>query len=174
MEVKFVEPKLRQIEQINCEALAIPFFSNERPLHGAFGVVDWRMCGFISRMMIKRHISGEWKESVLIPGRPRIGIEKLFLFGLGRVNEFSETVVEEISAHILHILTQVSVRTSALVLPGRSMNRIEPSKAIEIFLTVASSHHEHDIVFILETPEAQKQMEPVVEKERRKARALLF
>ena len=171
MEVRFVEPTLAQMEQVNCEALAIPFFKGERPLHGAFGLVDWRMCGLISRMMIKNHILGSLNETILMPGHPRIGIEKLFLFGLGESNDFQEEFLDRVSEHIFDTLTRANVRTSAMVLPGRSQNRITPSNSIERFLGVAANHQEHDIVTILEDRAAQKEMEPVVERERRKARA---
>lgn len=172
MDVRFVAPELKSLDEVNCEALAIPFFAEERPLQGAFGLVDWRLCGLISRMMVRKRIVGAFKESVLLPGYPRIGVEKLLLFGLGSADAFDEWVLVEISEHMLQTLTGMGVRTSAMVLPGRSTDRIEPERAIEIFLRIASSHSEHDVVTIVDAEPAQQQMALAVERERRKARAL--
>jgi hypothetical protein len=171
VDVRFVAPQLELLDDINCEALAIPFFSEERPLQGAFGLVDWRLCGLISRMIVHKRINGSFKECILIPGRPRVGVEKLFLFGLGPEDAFDESVLETISEYILKTLASVGVRTFAMVLPGRATDRIEPERAIEVFLQVADSHEEHDVVIVVEPEAAQKRMAPVVELERRKARA---
>lgn len=171
MEVRFVAPELKLLDDISCEALAIPFFVEERPLKGAFGLLDWRLCGLLSRMMIRKRIDGSFKECILIPGRPHVAVEKLFLFGLGHEETFDEGVLETISEYILQTFTAVGVRNSAMVLPGRASDRIEPERAIEVFLQVADSHEEHDVVIVVEPEAAQQRMAPVVERERRKARA---
>jgi hypothetical protein len=172
VDVKFAVPELKVLDDINCEALAIAFFEDERPLHGAFGLVDWRLCGLISRRIVQKRINGSYKESTLIPGRPRLSMEKLFLFGLGSESDFSNIVLEEITQHMLRTLTLAQIRTSALVLPGRGSERVTPERAMEVFLQVASSHEEHDVAIIIESDSAQQRMAPVVESERRKARAL--
>jgi hypothetical protein len=172
VDVKFAVPDLRVLDGINCEALAIAFFGDERPLHGAFGLIDWRLCGLISRRIVQKRIDGSFKESTLIPGRPRLSMEKLFLFGLGSENVFNDNVLEEVTEHMLRTLTLAQVRTSAIVLPGRGLDRVTPERAMEVFLRVASSHEEHDVATIIESDSAQQRMAPVVERERRKARAL--
>jgi len=171
VDVKFVAPELKLLDDINCEALAIPFFMEERPLKGVFGLIDWRLCGLISRSIVRKRIEGSFKECILIPGRPRIGVEKLFLFGLGHEEAFDESVLETISEYILQTFTAVGVRNSAMVLPGRATETIDPERAIEVFLQVAGSHEEHDVVIVVEPETAQQRMAVVVERERRKARA---
>ena len=99
------------------------------------------------------------------------GVEKLFLFGLGHQEAFDESVLETISEYMLRTLASVGVRTSAIVLPGRATDRVEPERAIERFLQVADAHEEHDVVIVVEPEDAQQRMAPVVERERRKARA---
>lgn len=171
MEVRFVAPERELLDEINCEALAIPFFMEEKPLRGAFGLIDWRLCGLISRMIIQKRIDGSFKECILVSGRPRIGVEKLFFFGLGHEDAFDESVLVTISEFVFQTLAAVGVRTSAVVLPGRATDRIAPERAIELFLQVADSHEEHDVVMVVEPESAQQRMAPVVERERRKARA---
>src|SRR5262245_14759458 len=88
MHVRFAPPELKQIDALRCEALALPLFSDERPLSGALGLCDWRLCGFLSRMAVAGRITGEALETVLIPARPKLSLDKLFVFGLGARAEF--------------------------------------------------------------------------------------
>ena len=53
MEIRFAAPNLRQLDTLRCEALAGAFFEDERPLRGALGYIDWRMCGMLSRLLVQ-------------------------------------------------------------------------------------------------------------------------
>jgi hypothetical protein len=172
VELRFVLPELRQLDAIPCEALAIPFFADERPPRGALGLVDWRLCGMISKMLVRNRIRGDYGETVLVPGRPRLNVDKLFLFGLGSGDPLEESVVEEVTENMLRTLTLAGVRSSALVLPGRSVDRFDPARAMELFIRRSAAYREHDEIMLVETAEAQKAMRDVLERERRRVRAL--
>lgn len=171
MDVHFVPPDLRRLDAMRSEALSIPFFEDERPLSGTLGLVDWRLSGFVSRLILRGRISGRSGEGVLIPARPRLSFEKLFLFGLGPRSRFDERVLRDATSRMLTTLTKARVRASVLVLPGRVLGLIGPVRAMELFLEVAAQHPDHDDVTLVEESEAQRAMEPVVERERRRARA---
>ena len=171
MDVHFVPPDLRRLDALRSEALSIPFFEDERPLAGTLGLVDWRLSGFVSRLILRGRISGRPGETVLVPARPRLSFEKLFLLGLGPRAHFDENVLREGIARMLETLTEARVRASVLVLPGRVLGLIGPVRAMEIFLEVAATQTEHDDVTLVEEADAQRAMEPVVERERRRARA---
>ena len=65
------------------------------------------------------------------------------------------------------------MRSSVLCLPGRSLDRPEPERAMELFLSRAAAHPEQDSVSLIETADAQRAMAPVVERERRRERAAM-
>lgn len=173
MDVHFVPADLRRLDALKSEALCIPFFEDERPLTGALGLVDWRMCGRISSLIQQGRVSGAVNEVLLIPARPRLTFEKLFLFGLGPKQAFSETTFAEGVERMLVTLTKSRVRASALVLPGRALGKIPPARAMEIFLAITSRHSEHDKVTLVDDLEAERAMLPIVERERRRARAFV-
>jgi len=166
-----VLPALRRMDELRCEAIAIPLFEDERPLRGPGGLLDWRLSGMLSQLVLRGRVSGAAGETVLIPARPKLPFEKLFLFGLGPSTEFDASLFDATVERMLAALTAVRVRASALVLPGRSLARIEPVDAMEHFLAVAAGHPEHDEITLVESADAQKMMAPIVEKARRRARA---
>ena len=74
----------RPIDRISCQALALSFFQDERPLQGSTGLVDWRIAGKLSRLLIGRRLVGRSGETLLTPADERIAAERIFLFGLGK------------------------------------------------------------------------------------------
>jgi hypothetical protein len=171
MHFRFTVPELKQIDALRCEALALPVFSDERPLCGALGLVDWRMCGFVSRLRADGKLQGAWLETMLIPARPKLTMDKLFLFGVGAQAELDPARVRGAVDHMLDTLARARVRTTALSLPGRAVGCLAPDRAMEAFIAASANREEHDELILLEPTEAQREMERVVERERRRARA---
>jgi len=170
VEVHFVAPDLRRFDLLKAEAISIPVFSDERPPRGALGLLDWRLCGRVSKLFQRGQLTGRLGEIVLVPARPRLTFEKLFLFGVGERSAFDAELYDATIERMLATLTGVRVRASVLVLPGRS-GSIGAADAMERFLKLASLHSEHDDVTLVEDADAQKAMEPVLEAEKRRARA---
>ena len=167
----FVAPDLRRLDELKSEALALAFFEDERPLRGALGLCDFRLCGQLSRLLVRGRASGALGETVLIPARPRLPFEKLFLFGAGPADELDLGRFDQVVERMLDTLDRASVRASVVGLPGRASERIPPVRAMEIFLARALAHPEQDEVTLIEDAEGQRAMTPVVERERRRVRA---
>ncbi len=171
MDVRFVTPDLQRLDELKSEALALPFFEDERPLRGALGLVDWRLAGQLSRLLIASRATGAPGDAVLVPTRRRLPFDKLFLFGAGHSERFDERAFRKTADHMLNALERAWVRSSVLALPGRSLERIEPSRAMELFIRVAAKHAGQDQVTLVETAEGARAMGPVLERERRRERA---
>ncbi len=171
MDVRFVAPDLRRLDELKSEALALAFFEDERPLRGALGLIDWRLCGQVSRLLLRGRARGGLRETVLVPTRPRLSFEKLFLIGAGRTADLDEGRFVEVVDWTLTTLDRARVRASVFGLPGRSLDRLPPHRAMELFLERATAHPEQDQVTLIVDPEVQRAMAPVVERERRRVRA---
>jgi len=174
VDVHFIAPVLRQIDEASCDAAWLPLFADERPLRGALGQLDWRLCGVISELLMRGEILGREGEQVLVPGRPKLPVDKLFLYGLGESSSFSDARFEEAAQAMLETLSLAKVRACLCVLPGRHLDLIAPPRAMELFLRASNGHERPDEITLLEEPEAQRQMVPVMERERHKARARSF
>jgi hypothetical protein len=169
--LRFATPDPRQLDRLRCEALALPVFADERPLRGALGIVDWRMCGLISRLLARGAVGAGMLDTVLLPGRPKLVVEKVFLFGAGDSAELDTERQRALVAHMLDTAARAGVRTTALVLPGRATGLVQPADAMEVLVAIAAARSEHDELIVIEPHEAQKLMEPVMERERRRATA---
>jgi hypothetical protein len=59
-------------------------FKDERPIKGQAGMLDWKLCGFLSRFLIRGKISGDRNEFVYVPIRSSgVELKHLLLVGLG-------------------------------------------------------------------------------------------
>ena len=83
MHMRFAAPEQRPIDALRSEALVLPLSLDERPLCGALGLVDWRLCGFLSRLVQSETIVGHPRETLLVPGRPKLELSKLIVIGMG-------------------------------------------------------------------------------------------
>lgn len=171
MHVRFAAPEQKQLDGLRCEALALPVMADERPLRGALGLVDWRLCGFVSRLIKRGLLDPRPNETLLVPGRPKLSVDKVFLFGAGPRQQLDAARQRELIACMLDTVARAGVRTTALVLPGRGSASVSPEDAMECFVAVALPRSEHDDLVLLEPTEAQRAMEPVLERERRRAHA---
>jgi hypothetical protein len=140
------------------EALILPFFEDERPLRGAAGLCDWRLCGRLSRLLSSGRVRGSWGETTLYPpvigGLPRLPFARLVMFGLGPSERFDERVAREAAERIGHTVQQMNLQRYALVPPGRSTGRLSARRALELYLEAARDGRE---IVIVESTAGQKE-----------------
>jgi len=172
VDVHFALSDLASLDQLKTEALCLPFFRDERPLRGAPGLVDFRLCGRISEQLVRDRMRGDFGEAVLMPARPRLMAERLLWIGAGVRSELDETRFRTWIADVMARLVALKVRTGALVLPGRVLDRVDAAQAMEWFLEASAALADHvDELTILDTAEGHRLMQPVVERARRRALA---
>ena len=170
MDVHFAVHDLPSLDQLKTEALCLPFFADERPLRGAPGLVDWRLCGRISELLVLGRMRGELGEAVLMPARPRLMAERLLWFGAGAQGALSEEIFRRVVRDLLTRLDGLRVRTAALVLPGRAVPRLEPARALEGYLEESEPYAQHlDEVTVLDAHDAHRAMQPLIDRARRRA-----
>lgn len=69
------------------ESIGVFGFSDQRPLRGVAGFLDWRLCGVLSAAILSGCFGGRVHEATLRPATSRLGWRRVFLFGLGPVAE---------------------------------------------------------------------------------------
>lgn len=170
MDFHFRRPELRDIERARGEALSLGVFADERPLRGLAGLLDWRLCGRLSRLISEDVFSGGYGERMLLPSHGRLAFEKVFVHGLGAKADFDLERLECVVSAMLGTLAQAHARSSALSLPGRGL--FERTEAMTQLLRVADDYPDIDELCLAESLEDERALTTIVEGERRRARAL--
>jgi hypothetical protein len=170
VDLRFTTPSLRKLDLAGTEVLVAALASDERPPHGVAGLVDWRLAGRLSRLIVSGFATGAVGEVLLIPGRPSLPFDKILLFGIGPRFSFDEAVYREVIEKILGTLAGLRARTAVVELPGRHLDRIGAERAAEILLESAGGRREHDVWTLVETPDAQRIVLQHMVQERRRVR----
>ncbi|MBL93144.1 MAG: hypothetical protein CMH56_15190 [Myxococcales bacterium] len=76
---------LAQLDRLQADTLMVGIHQDVRPLKGAAGFIDWRLCGEISNLLRNQSFHGEPGEVLLISGRGRLPAIRIFLMGWGPV-----------------------------------------------------------------------------------------
>jgi hypothetical protein len=136
--VGFLAPELGRWDMLEGasapDALILTFFTDERPLRGAAGLCDWRLCGRLSRLLIAGRLSGTFGETTLYPAGRRLPFQRLVLFGLGAADRFDENVARDAARRLTTVMAGLGLERPALVPPGRSTGRLSARRALEIYL----------------------------------------
>src|SRR5262245_20736040 len=104
MELRFVSPELRRLDEAGTEVIACGLFADERPPRGALGLIDWRLAGGIVRLIQKGFITGAEGESVMITVRPKLAFDKALVFGFGPLAAFDEATSRRLTERMLRVI----------------------------------------------------------------------
>lgn len=172
LDIRFLPPDLRHLDDANAEIAACTLWQDERPMRGLAGLLDWRMAGRLSALLASGFVKGEEGEALLVPGKPHLPFEKLLLVGLGPRAAFDDEVARRGVQHVLRALEGLRIRRAIVELPGRGVGAIEPERAIAVALECLGKTPEHDVWWLVEEPAAQKIVDERVRSSQRVASIL--
>jgi hypothetical protein len=171
MELRFVAPTLRALDESPAEVIACSVWQDERPMRGLAGLLDWRLSGRVSRLARAEFLKGDLGEVLCLPGRPRLPFDKVVVIGLGRRDAFDEAAFRAATGALLRTLEGLRVQRAVVELPGRGDDRIAPTLAADIVLEAARDSEAHDAWYLVEGAEAQAKIASRAHEERRRARS---
>jgi len=123
-----------KVDVQECDVVVSGFFQDERPLQGSSGWIDWRLNGALSRILIDKRLTGEWKETTLIPSQGRLMPRLILLIGLGKLKEYSYLRVRELPRYLLESLEKLRVPNICLSLPYDESYNVDCGKLAEILV----------------------------------------
>jgi hypothetical protein len=121
---------LRELDELPREDMAGFVFDDERPLAGILGLLDWRLCGRLSRLLqrkVAEGTPGELLLTSLVPWRPR---GRLFLVGLGSAAYVTERAVAAASERLWSALTDARVARAIILLPESRMHAAQLARSL--------------------------------------------
>lgn len=170
MDIRFLPPELRRLDEANVELCACSIWSDQRPVRGFAGLVDWRLGGRLSALLASGFVTGEQGETLLLQGKPNVPFEKVLVLGLGKRSAFGDGAFRQAVLHIAHALEGLRVRRAVVELPGRAGNVIEPEQAITLTLECVGASPEHEAWWLVEDASAQERVEQHAADVRRRVR----
>jgi len=117
-----------------CDVLVTGFFKDERPLKGSSGWIDWRLNGTISHFLIEKKLTGDWKETTLIPSSGRVTPKRILLIGLGMARDYSYLRLRELSSHLFETLKNLNAFRICLSFPSERQYNVDCGKTAEVLI----------------------------------------
>jgi hypothetical protein len=136
------------------ECLVLPVFRDDRPLRGAAGLADWRLCGRLSRLIKASRATGDAGETMMLPPGRRLRFARVMWFGLGDAKGYTDDRFKADVAWICKVVSDAGATEWAMQAPGRASGMIGARRAVELMLEDAAlAPH---AVTLLEDPAGQK------------------
>lgn len=154
----FVPASMDGLDTLEAEVIVLPFFSDERPLVGAAGFADWRLCGALSRKLMASYLDGHFGEKGWIASPGKLNARSILLFGLGPRDSFDGERAESACTLIADALDRAKVTTAAIALPGRSLDLLPPLEALRIWLDAQPTDGKLEEVTIIERAEEHRSL----------------
>jgi len=136
------------------DTLVLPVFKDDRPLRGAAGLADWRLCGRLSRLLKTNKASADTGETMLLPPGRRLKFRRVIWFGLGDAKGYTDDRFRQDLKWILDVVTKAGATDWALQAPGRASGLIGARRAVEIILE--DQQLVDQPITLLEDPAGQK------------------
>jgi hypothetical protein len=105
------------------DCVCVPVWTDVRPLRGAAGLLDWRMCGRLSAMLASGKVTGAEGEQTLFPSAHRLPWRLVLALGVGPRRDFSERRFQACVHRAFEAVRGLGARRLALALPGRDADR---------------------------------------------------
>jgi hypothetical protein len=146
------------------DTIVLPVFKTDRPLRGAAGLVDWRLCGRLSRLLKANRATGEAGETIMLPPGRRLRFKKIIWFGLGDAKGYSDDRFKHDLGWIADVIAKAGVTEWALQAPGRASGVIGARRAVELILD--DSALAERTLTLLEDPAGQKDIAELLRQNR--------
>jgi hypothetical protein len=155
---------LARWDEAQRDCLVLPVFKDDRPLRGAAGLVDWRLCGRLSRLVKANRASAEAGETMMLPPGRRLRFARILWFGLGDAKGYSDERYRKDWKWIVDVVTKAGVTDWALQAPGRASGLIGARRAVELILD--DDQLSQLPITLLEDPAGQKDIAELLRSQR--------
>jgi hypothetical protein len=169
----FVAASMASLDELQTELIVLPYFSDERPLSGAAGLIDWRLCGALSRKLMAGYLQGDFGEKGMLASPSKLKADALLLVGMGPSEKFEAEAAKRACKLIAEALQLAKVSTAALALPGRSLDLLPALDAMQLWVGSNPDDAVLEEISIIEQPEEHRALSALFDGLRRQAESPL-
>lgn len=116
---------------VRADMILLPVFSDERPLRGAAGWVDWHERGAISNLLKVGYLTGDFQERILYAPSLRFNTGKTLLVGLGDRREFTYFKAFKLFRHVVETLLKMRAHQLVLGVPDPATIEFQASRFVD-------------------------------------------
>lgn len=130
-----LEPlELSALDRLDTEALVLMPCREDRPLVGAAGWCDWRLCGRLSRLIEEGWYQPRRHEALLTDSAGRIGPPRVLLLGQGSRSALDATALRRSAQHLAEVIRRAGWQSLACEIPGVEPGPLSAPEALSAFL----------------------------------------
>jgi len=116
--LQLAEAGLYPLDDLRHDILVLGIFTDQRPLRGLAGYLDWRMHGRISQLLQDNFLTGNTSDCLLSNTNGRIGTDRLLLVGMGPGNKLDVGTFSTALKTIRSTLSGLKINSLAMAVPG--------------------------------------------------------
>lgn len=141
------------LDEMEAALALVTVYEDVRPLKGQAGLVDWRMNGYLSEIIMQARFAGTRGEALLMPTQGRIPCGSLMVLGLGKKSDLHEGEIPRFVAIMLEKLLLKKDLSFCLSLSELAPAMFEWRNAVRLFMSMLSGRSENFYVSLLEPAE---------------------
>ncbi len=113
------------LDHLQTDLIVTTLFEGEKPPRNLTGFIDWRLHGFLSRMIKDGTFKGTELDSILIPLDGKLPARRMLILGLGKKENYTLGTIKRAIEKLAKIFSDLKVSDAALRLPSLNNEQIK-------------------------------------------------
>ncbi|MBX7147869.1 hypothetical protein K1X76_02185 [bacterium] len=132
LHIKFTS---KPFDKLTSSSAVLTLFSDKKPLPGCAALVDWRLNGRLSKMIVKNRFVAEPGEILLLPTEGRLKAKEIMVFGMGPSYEFNESHISHFTQFLLGTLSRKKVSDFMVSYSDMIVDRFEWRNSVRLLVS---------------------------------------
>lgn len=117
-------------DRVDGDAVSAFFFEDERPVLGPAALLDWRLNGLLTNLLLEERAGGRAGEHILVRNNGKLAADWIFFMGGGSRKGLGRESISELLLHFLHTCRDAGLSRVTLCLD--SLGGLEKSDLEEM------------------------------------------
>ena len=105
------------VDHLEVNLVAVPFFSDQKPLDGPVALLDWRLNGLLTRQLSESATRGLPGDRFLVKGNHKVAADWVMFVGCGPHPDSSSNQLQRVVGELMDSVVQAGFRQVGIGLP---------------------------------------------------------